>query len=234
MANFVTPKRRMHTAHLLILATFGASASSPSLAVTVQAASYGELATAKVGRVPHQKLTHKPTTITISVSKAPGTATSTETITRMPQPNLFSSSTTIGHGLANGETSMGYYFQVVGPQPVAVPVIMTASGTLAGASAKITSLAKAEIITNLGGFIYPVNATCPGACGSYDVPMTSNVKAWTKQEPAGPNVVQLDANTSVSKSGSASATLSLTLEVDPSFPNASKYHFVLSKGVGNP
>ena len=229
-----TPTRRMRAAHVIILAAIAAAGASPSRAVTVQGASYGELATAQVGRVPHDRMTHKPSTITASVSKAPGSATSTESIARMPEPTLSSSGTVAGHGTASGETSVGYYFQVVGPQPVAVPVIMTASGTLTGASAKITSLAKAEIITNLGGFIYPVNATCPGACGSYDVPMTSNVKAWTKQEPAGPNVVQLDANTSVSKSGSASATLSLTLEVDPSFPNASKYHFVLSKGVGNP
>ena len=229
-----TPKRRMRAADLLILASVGAAVTSSGQAVTVQGATYGELATAQVGRVPHQRLTHKPTTITVSVSKAPGTATSTETITRIPEPNLSSSSTTTGHGTASGETSMGYYFQVVGPQPVAVPVIMTASGTLTGAGAKITSLAKAEIITNLGAFVYPVNSNCPGSCGGYNVPMTSNVKAWTKQEPAGANVVQLDANTSVSKAGSASASLALTLEIDPSFPNASKYHLLLSKGVGNP
>jgi hypothetical protein len=62
--------------------------------------------------------------------------------------------------------------------------------------------------------------------------MTENITAWTKQDAAGPNVVQPDANTSVSKAGSASASLSLTLEIDPSFPDASKYHLVLSKGVG--
>ena len=150
----------------------------------------------------------------------------------MPAPNLASSSTVAGHGVASGETSVGYYFQVVGPQHIAVPVIMTASGALSGASAKITSLAKAEIITNLGAFVYPVNNTCPGSCGGYNVPMTENVTAWTKQDAAGPNVVQLDANTSVSKTGSASASLGLTLEIDPSFPDASKYHLVLSRGVG--
>jgi hypothetical protein len=229
MADFVTPKRRMRTAPLVVLAL---AAPSSSLAVTVQRATYGELATAQVGRVPHNRLSHKPTTITSSVSKAPGSATSTETITPMPAPNLISTGTTTGHGLASGETSMGYYFQVVGPQPVAVPVIMTASGTLTGTSKKITSLAKAEIITNLGAFVYPINTSCPGSCGSYNVPKTENITAWTKQQPAGPNVVQLDANTSVSKPGSASASLGLTLEIDPSFPDASKYHLVLSKGVG--
>jgi hypothetical protein len=229
MTDLVTPKRRLPAA---ILATIATASASPGLAVTVQSATYGELATAQVGRVPHNRLSHKPTTITSSVSKAPGTATSTETITRMPQPNLSSTSTTTGHGLASGETSMGYYFQVVGPQHVAVPVIMTASGTLTGASAKISSLAKAEIITNLGAFVYPINTSCPGSCGSYNVPMTENVTAWTKQDAAGPNVVQLNANTNVSKPGNASASLGLTLEIDPSFPDASKYHLVLSRGVG--
>jgi hypothetical protein len=93
-------------------------------------------------------------------------------------------------------------------------------------------MAKAEIITNLGAFVYPINTTCPGSCGSYNVPKTENITAWTKQQPAGPNVVQLDAGTSISKAGSASASLGLTLEIDPSFPDASKYHLVLSKGVG--
>jgi hypothetical protein len=231
MADFVTPKRAMRAACLAILAT---AAASPSAAVTVQRATYGELATAQVGRVPHQRLTHKPTTITVSLSKMAGSATSTESITIMPEPTLSSTGTTTGHGKASGETSMGYYFQVVGPQPVAVPVIMTASGTLTGASAKITSLAKAEITTNLGAFIYPIDSSCPGACGSYNVPKTSNITAWTKQQPAGPNVVQLLATTSISKAGTASATLALTLQIDPSFPNASKYHLVLSRGVGNP
>jgi hypothetical protein len=204
------------------------------MAVTVQRATYGELATVMVGRVPHNRLSHKPTTITNSISKMAGSATSTESITPMPQPTLSSSGTATGHGEASGETSMGYYFQVVGPQPVAVPVIMTASGTLTGTTAKITGTAKAEIITNLGAFVYPINNTCPGSCGGYNVPMTSNVTAWTKQQPAGPNVVQLLAATSISKAGSAAASLALTLEIDPSFPNASKYTIILSKGVGNP
>jgi hypothetical protein len=234
MAEFITPKRRMRPAHLAILACFGAAATSPTMAVTVQRATYGELATVMVGRVPHNRLSHKPTTITNSISKGPGSATSTESVAPMPQPTLSSSGTTTGRGEASGGSSMSYYFQIVGPQPVAVPVIMTVSGMLSGTSKKISSGAKAEIITNLGSFVYPIDTSCPGSCGGYNVPKTENISAWTKQQPAGPNVVELYVSSDVSKPGSASATLSLTLEIDPTFPHASKYHIILSKGVGNP
>jgi len=241
MTDSVSPNRAAQSARLLMLAAVGALSPHPGAAVTVQGASYGELATAMVGRVPHSRETHKPTTITESVTKQGGSATSTETITRMPQLTLSSAGTAAGRGAASGETSAGYYFQVVGPQYVPVPVIVTVSGTLSGTSAKIASFAKAEIITNLGDFVYPVDDACPKGgsgttrfCGSYSVPKTMNVTAWTKQEAAGPNVVQLLATTAVSKAGSAAATLSISIVIDPSFPNASHYHVVVSRGIGNP
>jgi hypothetical protein len=240
MVCFLIPRRRAWPALLMMLATLGTAVTSPVAAVTVQGATYGELATAQVGRVPHSHLSHRPTTVTLSITKTAGSATSTEIIARAPQPNLSTYGAVTGRGAASGETSMSYYFQVVGPQPVNVPVIITASGTLAGATAKITSFAKAEIITNLGAFVYPVDDACPKAagatsfCGSYTAPVTENIMASTKEQTAGPNVVELFASTSISKPGSASGSLGLTLEIDPSFPDASKYHLVISKGVGNP
>jgi hypothetical protein len=45
-------------------------------------------------------------------------------------------------------------------------VIITASGSLGGKSMKTTSMAKAEIITNLGAFVYPIDDACPGNGGS--------------------------------------------------------------------
>ncbi len=113
---------------------------------------------------------------------------------------------------------MSYYFQVVGPRAVKVPVIITASGSLGGKSMKTSSMAKAEIITNLGAFVYPIDDACPGNggsatpyCGSYVIPVTEEVTASTRQETAGPNVAELIAATSASKAGTVSGSSSLTL-----------------------
>jgi len=178
--------------------------------------------------------------VTISLTRSGASATATEIISPMPGPNLSSYAAATGRGSASGETSMNYYFQVVGPQSVPVPVIITASGSLAGVSAHISSLAKAEIITNLGAFVYPVDDACPGGagatshCGAYTNPVTRTVTASTQTQTAGANVVELLASTSVSRPGSASGVLALSLQIDPSFPHAGKYHILVSKGVGNP
>lgn len=234
-------RRAAKPAGLLALAAAGAVCASPSAAVTVQGATFGQLATARVGRVPHSRETHRPGTITETITRQGGSATSTESIARLPGPTLSSAGTVTGRGGASGETSLGYYFQVVGPKPVQVPLIVTASGTLSGTSAKISSFVKAEIITNLGGFIYPVDDACPRGpsgtkrfCGSYSVPKSMKVTAWTKQEAAGPNVIQLLATSDVSGAGSAAASLGTVIRIDPRFRDAGKYHIVVSKGIGNP
>jgi hypothetical protein len=210
MPDFLTSERRARPGCLAALVIASAAFAGPAASVTVQGATYGELATAQVGRVPHSRTTHKPTAIAISITRTRGSATSTEMISPMPEPKLTTYSAVTGHGSASGETSMSYYFQVVGPRAV--------SGSLGGKSMKTSSMAKAEIITNLGAFVYPIDDACPGNggsatpyCGSYVIPVTEEVTASTRQETAGPNVAELIAATSASKAGTVSGSSSLTL-----------------------
>jgi len=166
-------------------------------------------------------------------------------------PYLMARSVATGAGAALESSLMFYYFQVIGPASVQVPIIGTFTGTYAVAAGPLgnaSSVGRAIFAINPASgnnSPYYVNGGCMTASGPACAPLNTKVPFFvtssTNRTIVTPTTVELlvnpDAETSPpgepGENGRAfaSATIHANFVIDPSWPNASQYTIKFSKGV---
>jgi hypothetical protein len=238
---------RNSTSVLLVTAAFGTFVSRAE-AVTPPPARFTGQLLGTVGTINKRQGPTKIGSYQFTLHDAKGTSTPSLVFTASPSPGISVAGTTTGSGthLAYTSATVIYYFQVVGPKAKSVPVIASASGSISGTSSAISSGALVQVSTNRGNTKFPVSGSCPDAypqvgsfkyvvvCGAYNAPVTVNVTASTKTSTAATNEVLMLVSDNVTSAGTAAASASVMLQIDPSFADAGKYRIVVSKGIGNP
>ena len=166
-------------------------------------------------------------------------------------PYLMARSVATGAGVAIESSLMFYYFQVIGPASVQVPIIGRFSGAYAvtaGPLGNAYSIDRAIFAINPASgnnSPYIVNGGCMTtsgpACAALNAQVPFSVMSSTRRTTVTPTTVELlvDPGASTSPPGSpgengrafASATIHANFVIDPSWPNASQYKIKFSKGV---
>jgi hypothetical protein len=232
---------------LLLLAACTSFTSSAG-AVTVEPASFSGAMMVDAGLRTKELQPTKPGIFTISTHNPRGSATTSLTLAGSPSAGLTANGTATGAGklIADSAATLIYFFQVVGPRVIKVPVIATAHGAISGSSTTLSGAAYVQVATNLGDTKFPVSGSCPYAypkvgnikfailCGSYDTSVTVNATSSNNATTSAANSIASFASETVGAAGTAGASFSISLAIDPSFAEAAKYRIVVSKPIAAP
>jgi hypothetical protein len=224
--------------------------------ITVPAATYQQTATACITYydcMNYSKLDRGSLDRAVSGTSGPFTGSGAVKGAIFPGggPYLMARSVAKGAGAALVSSLMFYYFQVIGPASVQVPIIGTFTGTYAvkaGPLGTASSVGRAIFAINPASgnnTPYYVNGGCMTASGPACAPLNTqvpfSVMSSTSRAIVAPTMVELlvnpDAETSPpaepgeNGTAKASATINANFVIDPSWPNASQYKIKFSKGV---
>ena len=163
------------------------------------------------------------------------------TVSYLPSANLSANAAVYGEGNASSYETAEYYFEVVGPANVEVPLTVSAAAAL---SLGVATPNVAQLyVGNASGPLLTENAcygaiaiNCAGASFQSGFSVTAPITVESNQ--IGDNVqlsLSVNANTLFSGASSdiQSGYIDPVITIDPSFSLASEFQLVFSPGVGN-
>jgi hypothetical protein len=163
------------------------------------------------------------------------------TVSYLPSPNLSANAAVYGEGNASSYETAEYYFRVVGPANVDVPLTVAAAATLSlgVATPNVAELyvgkASGPLLTENACYgAIPINCTGDTFRSGFSVTAPITVES----DQIGDNVqlsLSVNANTIVSGASSdiQSGYIDPVITIDPSFSLASEFQLVFSPDVGN-
>jgi hypothetical protein len=128
-----------------------------------------------------------------------------------------------------------YYFEILGPSAVNVPIIFSGSAGLSangGSSVEVyeTYGSNGGTYSNFG----PINCYAGSLyCGSFNYTQHFSLLAATASTAGDVGFTTLSIYL-IAQEGSASGFIDPVISIDPSFADAGLYHIVFTAGVGNP
>lgn len=164
-------------------------------------------------------------------------------------PKLTSRAIGAAAGSGLGEAQATYYFQVIGPLALQVPVVFTIAGTLHAAKVPTTALvggaaASGQIIgngdrENNSSVIEVSCSAASGGCGHFTRSVAVTVLASSQDSVAPPSAVILTAGSLAVpayygvQSFTAQSVFAASVAIDPAWtnPSASQYRIKFSPGI---
>jgi hypothetical protein len=221
----------MRTVHALVATAAALFAmSSQARAITLDPASASASVTIGLGSADSDTGTNFAT-----ASAAFNGASGNVTVNGQPFPSISGEASTTGQGL-NVLGDFTYFFAVVGPSSISVPVIISASGEVSMPTEPPTGLVFSSL--SMPGTILPnphfaclsPSGGCPaGSSSSFSLTTTVPVLSNTQRAIALSFNIQL-----LDGAGSASGLIDPLLTIDPVFALANPdFHLEFSDGVGN-
>jgi hypothetical protein len=139
-----------------------------------------------------------------------------------------------GAGVANasGDGDAVVYFEIEGPAGILVPLIITADGTTSATGVEASSLIQVYFG---GGSFLACSGTGPSAesCGSEPASFSGS-QSFNLESDELSDYEVIVAGSSTEGTGSFSAALDPTVEINPSFADASEFSLVFSPNVSVP
>lgn len=183
----------------------------------------------------------------IDPANHPASSSATLNIATNPFPSITASSSANG-GTANVGGKLSYQFSIVGPDPfdpgnpIYIPTIVSYKGSASASNTNDTAATSSFLIVG-NNFSESYQVTVGAAhvttheVDGFNQPFTDTSfdehKLYSMVENAFYRIDVYVSAIAGPSAGTASAFIDPTLEIDPSFADAAKYHIVLSSGIGN-